>query len=59
MNKKLAILGAGESGFGSAVLGVSKGFDVFLSDNGKIKSKYKYKSTSTTKQYVEISMMGQ
>ncbi|MFC2128929.1 UDP-N-acetylmuramoyl-L-alanine--D-glutamate ligase, partial [Bacteroidota bacterium] len=41
MGKKLAILGAGESGFGSAILGISKGFDVFLSDNGQIKSKYK------------------
>ncbi|MCB9251919.1 MAG: UDP-N-acetylmuramoyl-L-alanine--D-glutamate ligase [Flavobacteriales bacterium] len=41
MAKRLVILGAGESGCGSAVLGMRKGFEVFLSDRGKIKSKYR------------------
>lgn len=41
MKRKLSILGGGESGFGSAVLGISKGYEVFLSDNGPIKPKYK------------------
>lgn len=41
MNRKIAILGAGESGVGTAVLAKQKGFDVFVSDNGKIKEKYK------------------
>ncbi|MBI4945585.1 MAG: UDP-N-acetylmuramoyl-L-alanine--D-glutamate ligase [Bacteroidetes bacterium] len=37
----LVILGAGESGVGAAVLAKKKGFDVFVSDFGKIKNKYK------------------
>jgi UDP-N-acetylmuramoylalanine--D-glutamate ligase len=40
MNKKIVILGAGESGAGSAVLAQKKGFDVFVSDKGEIKEKY-------------------
>jgi UDP-N-acetylmuramoylalanine--D-glutamate ligase len=39
--KRLVILGGGESGVGTAVLGQKKGFDVFLSDKGKLKDKYK------------------
>src|ERR1019366_705195 len=39
--KRLVILGGGESGVGAAVLAQKKGFDVFLSDKGKIKDKYK------------------
>lgn len=39
--KRLVVLGAGESGVGTAVLALKKGFDVFLSDKGKIKDKYK------------------
>ncbi len=38
---KIIILGGGESGVGSAILAQSKGFDVFLSDNGPLKDKYK------------------
>jgi UDP-N-acetylmuramoylalanine--D-glutamate ligase len=38
---RLVILGGGESGVGTAVLAQKKGFDVFLSDKGKIKDKYK------------------
>ena len=38
---KIAILGAGESGVGSAVLAASKGYDVLVSDLGTIKPKYK------------------
>ena len=37
----LVILGGGESGVGTALLGKSKGYDVFVSDKGKIKEKYK------------------
>ena len=36
MNKKLVILGAGESGIGAAFLGIKKGYDVFLSDKENI-----------------------
>jgi len=39
--KKIVILGAGESGAGSALLAKKKGFDVFVSDKGQIKEKYK------------------
>ena len=39
--KYLVILGAGESGVGTAILGQQKGYDVFVSDNGKIAEKYK------------------
>lgn len=38
--QKLVILGGGESGVGSAVLGKVKGYDVFLSDGGTLKPKY-------------------
>lgn len=38
--KRLVILGGGESGYGAAILGKDKGFDVFLSDSGKLAPKY-------------------
>ncbi|MEX1384338.1 UDP-N-acetylmuramoyl-L-alanine--D-glutamate ligase [Lutibacter sp.] len=38
---KLVVLGAGESGVGTAILGKQKGFDVFVSDKGEIAKKYK------------------
>lgn len=38
---KIIILGGGESGVGSAILAQTKGFDVFLSDNGALQDKYK------------------
>lgn len=39
--KQLVVLGAGESGIGTALLAIQKGFNVFVSDYGNIKSKYK------------------
>lgn len=41
MKKKIVILGAGESGAGSAVLAQKQGFDVFVSDSGIIKDQYR------------------
>ncbi|MBS7301546.1 MAG: UDP-N-acetylmuramoyl-L-alanine--D-glutamate ligase [Bacteroidales bacterium] len=38
---RIVVLGGAESGVGAAVLAKVKGFDVFLSDNGKIKDEYK------------------
>lgn len=38
--KKLVVLGGGESGVGAAILGKEKGWEVFLSDKGKISAKY-------------------
>lgn len=40
MIKRLVILGGGESGVGTAILGKKEGYDVFVSDFGKIKEKY-------------------
>jgi UDP-N-acetylmuramoylalanine--D-glutamate ligase len=39
--ERLVILGGGESGVGTAILGKQKGFEVFVSDQGKLKQKYK------------------
>lgn len=39
--KKLVILGGGESGTGAAILGKSKGYEVFLSDNGPLQENYR------------------
>ncbi|NRS87445.1 UDP-N-acetylmuramoylalanine--D-glutamate ligase [Flavobacterium sp. 7E] len=38
---RLVVLGGGESGVGTAILGKEKGYEVFVSDFGKIKDKYK------------------
>ncbi|MEO7312416.1 MAG: UDP-N-acetylmuramoyl-L-alanine--D-glutamate ligase [Chitinophagaceae bacterium] len=41
MAHKLIILGGGESGVGAALLGRQEGYDVFVSDGGKMKEGYK------------------
>lgn len=41
MSRKLYILGGGESGAGTAVLAQKQGYDVFVSDSGKINHDYK------------------
>ncbi|WP_445711485.1 UDP-N-acetylmuramoyl-L-alanine--D-glutamate ligase [Flavobacterium sp.] len=38
---RLVVLGGGESGVGTAILGKKKGYNVFVSDFGKIKENYK------------------
>ncbi|ACT94700.1 UDP-N-acetylmuramoyl-L-alanine--D-glutamate ligase [Dyadobacter fermentans] len=40
VQKKVTILGGGESGAGAAILAKSKGFEVFLSDKGQLHQKY-------------------
>ena len=45
MNKRAVILGAAESGVGAAILARKQGFDVFVSDLGTIKDKYKKELT--------------
>ena len=40
VTKRIVVLGGGESGCGAAVLAKVKGFDVFLSDKGKIGDSY-------------------
>lgn len=41
MQKRIVILGSGESGTGAAILAKQKGFDVFVSDKGAIPEKNK------------------
>ncbi|MBK7959345.1 MAG: UDP-N-acetylmuramoyl-L-alanine--D-glutamate ligase [Bacteroidetes bacterium] len=41
MTKRIAILGGGESGVGTAVLAKERGLEVFVSDSGVIADKYK------------------
>ncbi|MBQ8493821.1 MAG: UDP-N-acetylmuramoyl-L-alanine--D-glutamate ligase [Alistipes sp.] len=41
MKRKIAVLGGGISGYGSAILAKKKGFDTFLSDMGKIAPKFR------------------
>ena len=38
---RLVVLGGGESGVGAALLGLQKGYEVFVSDGGTIKDNYK------------------
>lgn len=40
-NNNIAILGSGESGVGAAILAKKQGYNVFVSDKGQIKDKYK------------------
>jgi len=39
--ERLVILGGGESGVGTAILGKKEGYEVFVSDFGKISNQYK------------------
>jgi UDP-N-acetylmuramoylalanine--D-glutamate ligase len=41
MSERIVILGSGESGVGAAILAQARGFEVFVSDKGEIKEKYK------------------
>jgi len=50
---RIVILGAGESGAGAAILAKKKGFEVFVSDNGLIKEKYKNVLTNTGVEWEE------
>jgi UDP-N-acetylmuramoylalanine--D-glutamate ligase len=46
MSERIVILGGGESGTGAALLAKAKGYDVFVSDQGQLKDKYKTELTS-------------
>jgi UDP-N-acetylmuramoylalanine--D-glutamate ligase len=54
MAKKLIILGAGESGVGTALLAKQQGYDVFVSDGGKIAEKYKIELQQNNIQFEEL-----
>ena len=45
MGKRVVIMGAAESGVGAAILARKQGFDVFVSDFGAIKEKYRKELT--------------
>ena len=59
---RLVILGGGESGVGTAVLGLQQGYEVFVSDKGKIADKYKavldeYKVSYEEEQHTEEKIL--
>ena len=61
--KKLVVLGAAESGVGAAVLAKKKGYEVFVSDRGEIKKKYKnvlskYRIRFEEKKHTEKMILG-
>lgn len=51
--KRLAILGGGESGVGTAILAKQKGWEVFLSDRGNLKPEYREQLTNEGIAYEE------
>lgn len=53
MQENLVILGGGESGVGAALLGKKIGFQVFLSDKGKLKDEYRTKLVDNGIQFEE------
>ncbi len=53
MNKRLVILGAGESGVGAALLGRQKGYEVFVSDGSAIKEEYRKELEENNIRYEE------
>lgn len=53
MSKRAVILGAAESGVGAAILARKQGFDVFVSDLGSIKEKYRNELISRSFEFEE------
>ncbi len=53
MMKRAVILGAAESGVGAAILARKQGFDVFVSDLGTIKEKYRKELTDRQFEFEE------
>ncbi len=51
--QNIAILGAGESGVGAALLAQNKGYGVFVSDFGKIKNSFKEELTANSLDFEE------
>jgi UDP-N-acetylmuramoylalanine--D-glutamate ligase len=55
MNKRLVILGAGESGIGAAILAKQQGYDVFVSDGGAIKENYRIELSNNNIEFEEAT----
>ena len=53
MKRKIVVLGGGISGYGSAILAKKKGFDVFLTDMGKITPKFRERLDEWKVEYEE------
>lgn len=53
MKKRVVILGAGESGVGAALLATRQGYEVFVSDAGKISDQYRAELDSNKIMYEE------
>jgi UDP-N-acetylmuramoylalanine--D-glutamate ligase len=53
MKRKIIVLGGGISGYGSAIRAKKKGFDVFLSDMGKIADRFKARLDEWDVEYEE------
>lgn len=53
VNKKIVVLGAAESGVGTAILAQKQGYDVFVSDFGAISTKYKKELTDRNIRFEE------
>ncbi|MEO5647302.1 MAG: UDP-N-acetylmuramoyl-L-alanine--D-glutamate ligase [Chitinophagaceae bacterium] len=53
MDKSVVILGAGESGIGAALLARQQGYEVFVSDGGKIKEQFKSELLKNSIDYEE------
>ena len=51
--KKIVVLGGGISGYGSAILAKKEGFDVFLSDMGKIAERFRVRLDEWDVEYEE------
>ena len=58
MKKRLVILGAGESGIGTAILAKQQGYDVFVSDGGIIKENYKTELSADNIEFEEAKHTG-
>lgn len=56
MNKKLVILGGGESGVGAALLAKQKGYEVVLMDEGSLKSGYRNELKAAGIEWMEGSI---
>ncbi|MGC4100101.1 MAG: hypothetical protein QM738_02050 [Ferruginibacter sp.] len=53
--KRLVILGAGESGVGTAILAKQQGYDVFVTDGGAIKENYRKELAGSNIEFEEAT----
>ncbi len=53
MSKRMVILGGGESGIGAAILARLQGYEVFVSDGGPLKEKYRQELVEKDFEYEE------